>query len=132
MCKIYVTYYLELILLSINNNSCNLLIHEYKNSSKEGRKHSKQRCPYWVIVKWWNDPATIFQSWLEFTWHLHRKRIFFFLFFVYWYKYINSICYVMQLSALHYDTVRKANIILRQSCRAQKLRFTGEQTIKTY
>jgi len=45
------TAFLELILLSINNNSRNLLIHEYKNSPKEGRKHSKQSCPYWVIVK---------------------------------------------------------------------------------
>ena len=126
-----VMLYLELVLLSNNNDCRNLLIHEYKNSSKEGRKHSEQSCPYWVIVKWCNDPATIIQSWLEFTWHLHKKSVLFVFLCIGTNILTVRKCYVMQLSALRYDTVRKAHVILRQSCRAQKLGSTGEQTIKT-
>ncbi len=56
--------YLKFVLLAVNNDGADLLVHEDEDSDEEGRDKAGQINPPRVLTKRHHQPSTIWPSWL--------------------------------------------------------------------
>lgn len=62
--------YHEFVLFPVHNDSCNLLIHEHQNRSKQCRSDGHKAQPPGVTTKWMDQPIPATPRGFELVWHM--------------------------------------------------------------
>lgn len=61
----------QFILLTIDDDSGNLLIHKYENCTQQRWDDSCNRCPGWIVFcEWWDEPIACGQGGFQFVGYL--------------------------------------------------------------
>lgn len=65
MITVFISIYLEFMLLPVYNHSCDLLVHENENGDQQSGDNSRQGHPPGVFSKWRDKPTAVWTCWLE-------------------------------------------------------------------